>query len=374
MSLAALSNGREPWNTEMSCQAALSLLSILNRQPPTTKAAFIEYLLRDCIKPAFSGAAKNPTITAQGRKDSTFKPSRFNDGIHDQERKPWTMEKRYVLNVFQWTLQNMSSREVEDQWPHIIPPILTLLDDESTIFKAKGCELLNLLFKNTSSALLARTGLGELLESTLMNLLSYLPPLTPSNDSVGLLMQAYPTLIALGRVRYSEAEDQLHMKFLDQVFRRGVLAGYVHCKEYISVVQLLVEQIAVIVEEEGLWSVRHLKFMIPILSDVLADPFGPQNTMSLVTAAKTMKVVVLNTWPRVAQHRAEILRGLTCCWCNIIEAEEETGAEYEDVKSHIRQAYRLLAAALLPEVDLAFEIKRLVETDGLVAGLLADGG
>lgn len=122
--------------------------------------------------------------------------------------------------------------------------------------------MLTLLLNITSSALLARTGLGEVFQDAVMPCLLYLPSLTPEDQSIELLTQAYPALITLGRVRYpsKEADFQSKMKFLDQVFRKGVLGGYAHCSEKnVHVSRCLVDQMAIFIHEMGIWSVKHLK-------------------------------------------------------------------------------------------------------------------
>ena len=93
-----------------------------------------------------------------------------------------------------------------------------------------------------------------------MPCLQYLPSLTPEDKSIELLTQAYPALITLGRVRYpTKADYKPKMKYLDEIFRKGVLGGYVHCSENARVARFLVDQIAVFAEEMTIWSVKHLK-------------------------------------------------------------------------------------------------------------------
>ena len=150
---------------------------------------------------------------------------------------------------------------VEDNWPLIIPPLLTLIDDETTEYKSKGCELLILLLKATHPDFLRRTGLGEVFQDAVMPCLSYLPTLTPEEESLQLLGAAYPTLLALLDVRYPEGGRDCKQRttFLDRVLRQGVLKGYVHAGEHVRIAELLVLQIAVLVNMMGISSVKHLK-------------------------------------------------------------------------------------------------------------------
>ncbi|KAI9783425.1 MAG: hypothetical protein M1816_001399 [Peltula sp. TS41687] len=159
------------------------------------------------------------------------------------------------------------------------------------------------------------------------------------------------------------------MKYLDEVFRKGVLGGYAHCSENVRISRLLVDQIGVFVDEMGIWSVKHLKYIIPLLSDILAAPFGTASPPLLLSAIRTVHVIILNDWPRLTACRAEILRGLTFCWCRIAEEDKQT-EPLEEVKSALKDAYRLLRAAIKDEVDLTPEIEILVRSEEHVRELL----
>lgn len=150
---------------------------------------------------------------------------------------------------------------MEDNWPLIIPPLLTLIDDETTAYKSKGCELLTVLLKATHPDFIQRTGLGEVFQDAVMPCLSYLPTLTPETESLHLLGAAYPALIALAHVRYPKDGEDLKQKtrFLGRILRQGVLKGYVHASEHGKIAELLIVQIAVLVDEMGISCVKHLK-------------------------------------------------------------------------------------------------------------------
>jgi tRNA nucleotidyltransferase (CCA-adding enzyme) len=149
---------------------------------------------------------------------------------------------------------------VEANWPLVVPPILTLIDDDSPNYKAKGCELLAILLAATPPALLARTGLGEVFYDAMMPCLSYLPSLTPQDQSLHLLGETYPALIALSRVRYpSDDNRKERMEMLDQVLRKGVLKGHFHCSDNVRITEFLVNQLRLLINEMGIWSVKHLK-------------------------------------------------------------------------------------------------------------------
>jgi tRNA nucleotidyltransferase (CCA-adding enzyme) len=157
----------------------------------------------------------------------------------------------------------MQAALVEENWPLIIPPLLTIIDDESTTYKIKGCELMTILLKNTPSSTLSRTGLGEVFEDAVLPYLAYLPTVTPEDESLQLLGAAYPALISLVRTMFSGRNViNSRRKHLDKIVRQGILKGYYHAREHVKIMELLVGQITVLVDEMGVWAVKHLKVCI----------------------------------------------------------------------------------------------------------------
>ena len=169
-----------------------------------------------------------------------------------------------VHSAFADPHQNKKAALIETNWHLIIPPLLTLIDDTSPTYKAKGCNLLTTFLHLTPSPLLERTGLGEVFESTLMPCLLYLPTLTEEAKSLQILHAAYKTLIALARVRFPEDNGQqslLRMKALDRILKVGIFKGYAHAGEHVRIAEVLVDQITNLVNEMGIESVRYLKVL-----------------------------------------------------------------------------------------------------------------
>ena len=149
---------------------------------------------------------------------------------------------------------------MQANWPLIAPPLLALLDDSSLEYKIKGCNSLLILLEKCPSALLERTGLGEVFEDAVMPCLSYLPTLTEEAESLRILGAAYPVLIQLALVRFPD--DKKHaarIKALDRVLRNGIVKGYAHAGEHVKIAELFVHQITRLVNEMGIDFVRHLK-------------------------------------------------------------------------------------------------------------------
>lgn len=149
---------------------------------------------------------------------------------------------------------------MEVNWPLLIPPLLALIDDSSTTYKARGCILLTKLLQSCPSSLLERTGLGEVFENALMPCLLYLPSVTEELDSLIVLRAAYPALMALNNVRSPDEKHHVaRMKGLDKILRHGILKGYTLAGEHVKISELLVSHIAPIINEMGIESAKHMK-------------------------------------------------------------------------------------------------------------------
>lgn len=149
---------------------------------------------------------------------------------------------------------------MQANWPLIIPPLLALIDDSSTNYKVKGCNLLAVFLQKCPSPLLERTGLGEVFENAIMPCLMSLPSLTEEAESLQMLKAAYPTLISLALVRFpGEKHQAARIKALDKIFRNGILKGYAYAGEHVKIAELLVREMAVLANELGVEFVKHLK-------------------------------------------------------------------------------------------------------------------
>lgn len=152
---------------------------------------------------------------------------------------------------------------IEANWPLVIPPLLTLVDDGSTYYKVKGCEILTRFLAIVPSNLLERTGLGEVFQEALVPCLLYLPTLTTEEESLVLLDSVYPTLIVLIRSRYpGHVNQKSKLEALDKIFRTGILKGYTHAGEQVKIAELLVRHMSSLMVEMGISSVKHLKVIL----------------------------------------------------------------------------------------------------------------
>ena len=82
-----------------------------------------------------------------------------------------------------------------------------------------------------------------------------------------------------------------------------------------------------------------------------------------------MDAHIVQDWPRIAYHRAEILEGLTVCWCRI-EDEHKESTEIEDLRRGLQETVRLLTTAIKRTVDVQREYQELVDSNTRLRNLL----
>ncbi|EMC91906.1 hypothetical protein BAUCODRAFT_126876 [Baudoinia panamericana UAMH 10762] len=313
-------------------------------------SVLVHHFLKLTIRPLF---AKNRpiTVTESGRK----------------MMKPWKSSvNSSALDLLGWSVSALDDKLVEEVWPLVVPPVLTLLDDWEAKYKRKGAELLHDLLKATPPALLMRTGLAEVFEEALMACLTWLPTITPEDESIALLSVVYPCLLQLSMVRYSK-ELSSSSKFLDTIIRKGVIQGYSLANQYPRIVAVLFQELVPLLHALGIESVKHLKYILPTLTETLIHPLASAQMPTLTAAVKALQAVILNGWPRMSEYRGEVLKGLTLCWLN---THEMKGEDADGLRREMRETVAMLRVALGGGSGFDEDCQTLLVADGRLTGLL----
>jgi len=324
---------------------------------------------------------QHPAVTAQGRKvTTTILPKKMHLELSDEVAKPWKGRDGFAMGLLSWVIQSLDQHFVEINWPLLVPPVLSIIDDHEPLNKAEGCRMLTTLLEATPPSLLARTGLSEVFQDAIMPCLGYLPTLTPQNESIILLAHAYRALLALCRATWpllssspsqsittSEGQIDQRTRFLDNLIRKGILAAYAHCSEDPKITETLLDSLCLILPEQGIESVKHFKYTLPMISEILSNPFGSAYPLGLVAGNKALQSVIQNGWPRIADNRGEVLKGLTLCW---LQLHDQTGSEFDQVRAELRKTISLLTVAVQESCDIQKEFKDIIAADWRLAGLL----
>ncbi|OGM45906.1 hypothetical protein ABOM_006070 [Aspergillus bombycis] len=452
IALASFSSIEDPWTTEEAFSCATTLLDTFtpatatNPDMNTTFWPVIERILKDRIRPLFA-KTRNPAITSAGRKNFHPVPlPRFDASILDPETKPWKIQDIYATAVLSWIIQQYKVRRprlphhnhttnnhtqptnqtnLETHFPLLVPPILALIDDDTTTIKTKGCTLLrNLLtpIQETKSPILHRTNLTSVFEDALKPCLLSLPTITPEPDSISLLKEAYPALLTLQKTTYTltpspqtkpqSSKLETYISRLTTTLRENLIPSFHHISStnptslspdfasfpYPRLSTLLLEQVVALLGELGIHTTKFLREIVPLVHDTLANPFGPAYPPMLLGAVEVVRVVVLNAHPRVWMWRGEILGAVCACWLHVCEEEREIvdrvkrgglsggeGAVMERLKKELRGVVYLLKFALRNSIqedggegqleakeNLEKELQELVDAEEGLRGFLLE--
>lgn len=123
----------------------------------------------------------------------------------EDQRQKWKSSKKVKsISMIWFVIYAISKNEYLDQfWPIITSFILNLIDDHDPLMKVQSCELLHYFMDVTDNNdnykphIFLKTGLVDLLIDSCKTCLTYLPNLTPTDQSYHLLHIAYPTVIKL---------------------------------------------------------------------------------------------------------------------------------------------------------------------------------
>jgi hypothetical protein len=355
----------------------------------------VRHFLKLTIRPLFVKASPR-NVTDQGRKGTTpLLPPKFSlQSPDDSVTRPWKYaQDASALDLLRWVVSRLHPKLTEEVWPLIVPPVLTLIDDWEVKYKQIGIALLKDLLEKTPPALLARTGLSEVFEEALMPCLTYLPTLSTPEESVAMLSITYATLLVLTQKRYPNTalpsssdrpallEQQQpqpqtfsaqRTKMLDTIIRKGIIYGYTTASEYPTIVTTLYTNLSLILEELGIDSVKHIKYVLPMLTQSLSHPHGIASLTMLESAVTALQALLRNCWPRMALHRAEVLKGLCLCWLNVEERESSDEDNTARLRATLRDTVSLLRMILQNEEHCDFEadVQALVAADSRLRSLL----
>lgn len=343
-------------------------------------SALASHFLKLTIRPLFV-KAKPDNVTEQGRKkEKSELPAKMTSENSDERiTKPWKSDKdKFALALLKWIVNGLEEKSTEQLWPLLVPPILTLVDDWETQYKQLGAELLHSLLRATPPTLLSRTGLGSVFEDALMPCLTYLPSLTPESDSISILAATYPALFTLIKTRFPittsiPLKDPIRpnrIKSLDTILRKGILHAYAHCGQYPGITRILFLNLVPLLNDLGIDSVKHLQYILPMLSETLTQAAKAQQTDLLMATLQALQAVIFNGWPRMFEHRMEIMKGATIPWLILVESGKDGVGEFVEVKECMVETVRVLHAAMGEKESFVDECKQLLGADEKLVGLL----
>jgi len=257
------SNSREPWitgaNTKLAktilCHPIVSLEPLQLPGPVCLDTALVSYLLEVYIKPLFQSTPSRKINASTGRatkvdrniSDSAGLSSSAalmedeivwkggdvehaanmkilgSDLLFEVKSQPSFLQRRHralgsssvlyicFLSIHAFHITGSSSWD--HFWPLVLPPVLTLLEDSSPLYRLLGSQILNTtLFCNNEKgalvgSLLLRTGVAALLRQTLESSLTFIS----AKLSAPLLQSAAKSLILLSQITTTDLRSNPSM-------------------------------------------------------------------------------------------------------------------------------------------------------------------
>ncbi|KAI9649859.1 hypothetical protein NHQ30_002441 [Ciborinia camelliae] len=390
-----------PWTTTKSHQIATAILEKHNSYVQSPEF-LVTYLLKSFIRRIFSEAPAPKSVTASSRKaaPSSAPPPHFDVRESSPSRQPWRSNIPYTIPVLQWIIESITPDILRKEgFPLLIPPLLTLLDSPSNSIRIHTLNLLPTLFPKMGDKVLLQTGLGDVFEDAIHPVLLFLPSLTPVEDTSNLLPAGYQALYALLDVIWpgkegetnisdvivptnnpsnpisdiSKSGARVRLAFLDRIMRHAILPAHHHCQEIPSVVEILIAQIGIVIAEMGIWGVKHLKDILPIMSKILMDPFLPDTSPSLVIKTlETLRGVIIVLSPRIGvqDHRLMILEALGSLYCQIRSQKhvksEEIKLDHGDILRELQETGRVFVDEVRKSEDQDVKVAFQRELDHLI--------
>ncbi|CAN9208447.1 unnamed protein product [Alternaria sp. RS040] len=290
---------------------------------------------------------------------------------------PWKDSvNQYALDLLGWTISVLDPKTIEAKWHLLMPPILKMMDDVATEWKARGCHMLGLLLENLhqtvvaggtnkpiagqdSAKFLHRTGYHNIFAEALLPMFTYIPSITPEAESVTLLKEVFPTVTLLAQLLPADTDKgDSRERFLDKLLREGVISPLAHFprpSSYAELATLIMSHVPVLLGLMGIGTVKHLPDLVPLFSIILQEPLELSHKPLLLSTLKTSQSVQLNAWPRLPAHRGTIMMGMCLLWSRCIERQKMTNGE--DIKH--------LMCEIQESVAMLDAIMQAAETDGL---------
>ncbi|KAK6075974.1 poly polymerase protein [Seiridium cupressi] len=384
LAITAYSSTQDSWTLSTSAATAQS---ILEKQFSTKeeKANFIiSEVLTAFLRPLFS-KSQPATVTASGRKAEFVENVRFAGSFNDpsdSELKPWKYAHVYAISIFEWAVLQADQELLSKHWHLFTPVLLTLLDEPQTDIKVRAMHIFSAFWEHCPPGQMAKVGLEEVFEQAIFPAVLYLPNLTPEDESIQILDAAYPSLFQIAGLPYPEARigksvkqpefTSNQRKMLDKIVRQGILVGYHHANEHIRLTELFCKKTVAIVNGMGIFTVKHLKDIIPMISGIMTEPFGTKYPPALLAANELLQTIMRCCWPRISGYATEIVQMLTVCYLNIEDEDAfpSGSPSRQELKSALSSTAEILVTILRTgDNSLSEIISPLVEKEPLLKAL-----
>lgn len=403
-SLRGQDDGEQPEARDLRSKALLIVEGLEHGGLLTSVTDALSDLLNIIIKPLFY-RSQHERLTSTGRKklihaDLPATATRFSQNLFFGENKPlwkstWTCALLSYIIEHHNAIDDLTQRKktIEENFYLLVPPILQMIDDVDILYKTHGCRHLYQLSQvlvATQSTILKRSGLTDVFVEALKNDFSYLPSLTPEEDSIMLYEQLYPAYLGLVQARFpsvdavpGENSNSQRQSYLTLLLRHQLLHALAHLATGSGsgsttspkLSTLLLTQLSNVVREMDTSASLHLSSLVPLLSNVMSDPFSVAAPHMLLAAAKALDTLTEVCRLSLSAWWTDILKPTITCWLVVRDdqnelSDETTPQTVSEVQSQLRKIVQHLRTQIGQEFENAE--RSIVQEDGSLDSLFSE--
>ncbi|KAJ8123869.1 hypothetical protein O1611_g9493 [Lasiodiplodia mahajangana] len=161
---------------------------------------------------------------------------------------------------------------------------------------------------------------------------------------------------------FTEAQQKL----LDKIVREGIMTGYHHTKQHVRLVNFLCQTLSRLLDGMGIISVKYLKDIVPMISEILFDPFGTKHPPTLLSATLLLQAVLQTCWPRVPTYCNQVIKMAMIAWLNIEDDDDFPSGNptKTELKRQLIRTVEILSAITgAAKLDMSDRVRPLVTKD-----------
>ncbi|KAI5124880.1 hypothetical protein M0805_007310 [Coniferiporia weirii] len=338
-SVAAL-DGQEGWLATGTRQLAHRFLASSEADAETVKA-----VLETNVKPLFISNPHPQLNLSTGRAlpRTAGGPMASQDYYDEQTWK----NSLGLSNVVSWCIRNLPPDSYEQVWHLLIPPVMTFLDDYQAPYKLRGVTLVSELLQNVPASVLKRTGVGNLLMTSLTKgLITLHDALSPN-----LIRTTVPVILTLVDMTTSPGSVE-RFEQLCIVLGENIIGGaWVYASREQQTMEATMDVLPQIVHALGIGSIRYLKALIPqCLHCITLNELVPSLESLEVTSLRALLSIVQECQPRLHRWKGTIIAGVGKYW--IVRCDKSGTGDHDVVRDLVREIFISLSKACPTVLDV----------------------
>lgn len=244
----------------------------------------------------------------------------------------------FLCHSFEWIILQMKLPHLSDYIEQVMSVALNFLEDHQAVNKIRGISCLHQLIKNTSSEEMRWLNRADVIYEQLKNQM-YL-------KEAAVIECLFPCLFDVLKILESPPELDRHQYVLDTMLRNT------ESENLLALRKIYVCHLTVLVDQVGIYSVRHLKTLIQIVSSYLEVDDGLGEVSARPNTLKLLECIIRVGWPRIQHHVDAILKTCLSFIADVIctkpESDSSVDVRYELTAESVRCL--VLLSEVCPEV------------------------